>query len=416
MFINAQSANTKKPVSSAAPNAFKNALSVHKSTVQGSSAQIQNAVDLRHRVQFENIPVTLKRENRWVLSKAKKPFMARAIDAVADVSNPYTWSCFDLTQTSYEEGGYDGVGFVFNGDGIVGIDLDDCVVDGQPSDEAIEILHEIGCSYIELSQSGNGLHAYGMNEGVPLKGRRGIYKGIKTEVYCNGRFFVVTGNVWRHGDLPILNGLKSVYEKIETRSSYILTEETKAIASVCSVSSVQIPQACIPKQAGQRHHCIFELARYLRAAAPNANDEALKALLQRWWVVAEPNVRTKDFEESLIDFQHAWRNVKFPKGDVLAKILQDMPDDPPDNPGGFLGLTGRRIYHLCKLLDRQQNENYGNGVFMLSCRVAGNALRIDYRLANKVLKLFVEKKILEIAEEHTTVRATRYRLCSTNDH
>jgi len=410
MFTNTQNANQKIPAASLAPKAFKHPLRVHKNSVQESTEPPQNPVESSYRVHFENIPVTLKRANRWVLSKAKKPFMAQAINSIADVSNPNTWSSFDIAQTSYEEGGYDGVGFVFNGDGIVGIDLDDCVLDGHPSDEAIAILREIGCSYIELSQSGNGLHAYGMNGGPPFNGKRGIYKGIKTEFYSRNRFFVVTGNVLQHGDLPILNRLKSVYEQIETRSSYALTEETRAIASVSSVSSVQIPPACIPKQAGQRHDCIFELARHWKAVLPNANDQDLKALLERWWVVAEPNVRTKDFEESWIDLQYAWHNVKFPKGLALAKVLQELPSDPPANPGDFLGLIGRRLYHLCQLLERQQLENFGNDVFMLSCRIAGYALGISYQQANTALRTFVIKGMLVVVQKGTSVKAARYRL------
>lgn len=34
---------------------------------------------------------------------------------------PRTWATFDQAQTAYEEGGYSGVGFVLNGDGIVGV-------------------------------------------------------------------------------------------------------------------------------------------------------------------------------------------------------------------------------------------------------------------------------------------------------
>lgn len=416
MLKNSQIENLKSPATSSLAKAFTHPPRPHIKAMRGPSSTVKNSIYFCNEVQFEKIPTALKRESRWVLSKAKKPFMSQAIDSNADVSDPLTWSSFNVTQTAYEEGGYDGVGFVFNGDGIVGIDLDDCVVDGNPKDEAIEILREIGCSYIELSQSGNGLHAYGMNEGAPLKGRRGIYKGIKTEVYCEGRFFVVTGNVWQHGELPRLSGLKSVYEKIESLSSYALTEETIAIASISSVSSVLIPKACIPIRAGQRNDCIFELARYMKAVVPNANDQDLNAILQSWWAAAEPIVRTKNFEASLTDFHYAWNKVKCPKGFILGKVLQDLSDDPPENPGGFLGLNGRRLYHLCQLLDRHQNENYGNGIFMLSCRVAGNALKIDHQSANKMLKLFIQKRILEIAESHTTVRATRYRLCSTSNH
>ena len=111
---------------------------------------------------FFDIPDELKRLTRWVVSKGKKPFCAEAINLPASVNDPDTWSSFDAAQTAYEEGGWDGIGFVFNRDGIAGVDLDNCVVDGIPSVAALKILDEIGCQYVEFSQSGTGLHASGM--------------------------------------------------------------------------------------------------------------------------------------------------------------------------------------------------------------------------------------------------------------
>lgn len=113
---------------------------------------------------FELIPDELKVVPRWVTSLKKVPYCSGSVNGKASSANPHTWSSFDLTQTAFEEGERDGVGFVFNGDGIVGIDLDHCVVDGQPSDAAIAILKQAGCGYVEYSQSGTGLHAYG---GIP---------------------------------------------------------------------------------------------------------------------------------------------------------------------------------------------------------------------------------------------------------
>ena len=110
---------------------------------------------------FDSIPNALKAKPRWVTALKKRPYCSASINSLASTADPDTWSDFGLTHSAYEEGGKDGVGFVFNGDGIVGIDLDDCVVNGQPSDAAIAILKQAGCGYVEYSQSGTGLHAYG---------------------------------------------------------------------------------------------------------------------------------------------------------------------------------------------------------------------------------------------------------------
>jgi primase-polymerase (primpol)-like protein len=266
-------------------------IGINKHEVGDSNPAIKPALQPR----FCDIPEELKRLPRWVVSKGKKPFCAEAINLPASVNDPDTWSSFEAAQTAYEEDGWDGIGFVFNGDGIAGVDLDKCVVDGVPSNAALEILDEIGCQYVEFSQSGTGLHAYGHVDCTTLKGRRGTYKGIKTELYTSGRFFIVTGNVFRSGPLPWLNGYQSVHDQIDSRTtscgppSPTKTEETEAIASVpsvssvSSVSSVQLFKGCIPKQVGTRHDCIFKLARHLKADQPSATVLERKAVLSAWW-------------------------------------------------------------------------------------------------------------------------------------
>lgn len=78
-------------------------------------------------------------------------------------------------------------GFVLNGDGIVCLDLDHCLLDGELTGRAAEILARCPSTYVEVSLSGTGLHVWGRGE-VP-KGRR--LRGV--EVYGTGRYIAVTG-------------------------------------------------------------------------------------------------------------------------------------------------------------------------------------------------------------------------------
>ena len=127
---------------------------------------------------FEAMPPELCALPRWVVWKgAKVPYCPEAKHSKASVTNPDTWASFSATQTAFEEGGYSGVGFVLNGDGIVGVDLDKCGPNGNPSSEALALLDHIGCQYIKLSPSGYGLHGFGLCSGEPIKGRRGMLGG-----------------------------------------------------------------------------------------------------------------------------------------------------------------------------------------------------------------------------------------------
>jgi len=94
-------------------------------------------------------------------------------------------------------GGYDGIGFEFNNNGIVGIDLDHVIAEnGSLSDEALDCsnarqLHRV------FSQC-KGLHIFVKGD-IPVDGRK---KGF-IEMYKAKRYFTMTGNVY--GDKKPIN-------------------------------------------------------------------------------------------------------------------------------------------------------------------------------------------------------------------
>ncbi|MBU4439014.1 MAG: AAA family ATPase, partial [Firmicutes bacterium] len=147
---------------------------------------------------YQNIPEDLKVLPQWVLRKGKKPINPNnGYGAKADVSE--TWGTFNqcmaaIIKDNYQN--YDGIGFEFNGKGIVGIDIDHCIDEiGLLSKEARSIVERL-VSYTEISPSGTGIHIFVYGD-IPEKGRKHTEKGI--ELYKSGRYFTVTGNVY--GDL-----------------------------------------------------------------------------------------------------------------------------------------------------------------------------------------------------------------------
>jgi hypothetical protein len=113
------------------------------------------------------------------------------------------------------------VGFVFNGDGIVGIDLDDCLErvsvdeDGEPSFDRTDFakyIMEHGTSYAEVSPSKTGIH---------IIGKAKISKAIKTklhkigvEVYSTARYFTYTEDYMGGVELP-LGDIQGMVDAIE---------------------------------------------------------------------------------------------------------------------------------------------------------------------------------------------------------
>ena len=101
---------------------------------------------------------------------------------------------FDTALSYAQKFGFDGVGFVFDGKGIVGIDIDDCIIDGKLNDEATKIISQFKGTYIEYSQSGKGIHIIYFDNDIAngyklQKHRKGDY-----EIYEIDRYFAITGN------------------------------------------------------------------------------------------------------------------------------------------------------------------------------------------------------------------------------
>lgn len=141
------------------------------------------------------LPVELTSLTRWVVWRyesrdgkpTKVPHSVRG--GLASSTDERTWTTFD--EANHARGAFDGVGFVFaKGDGFVGIDLDDCVHNGELSKDAAAIVAGFD-TYAEISPSGSGVKLFmrGTLEGKTR--RRDVKRGI--EMYCEGRYFTVTG-------------------------------------------------------------------------------------------------------------------------------------------------------------------------------------------------------------------------------
>jgi putative DNA primase/helicase len=108
---------------------------------------------------------------------------------VADKKAHYTktseWLPFDAVVTQYHRGGYDGIGIVL-GCRLCGLDEDHCIHDGKMDPVAAQHLKMLN-SYAEYSIS-DGVHCLAFGSLPPGGRRRGNH-----ELYCEDRFFVVTG-------------------------------------------------------------------------------------------------------------------------------------------------------------------------------------------------------------------------------
>jgi len=182
---------------------------------------------------FKNIPDELKRINNWVGWKweerggksTKVPINPITLGN-AITTNPSTWSNFNQAVSGVGHK-YVGIGFVFDGTGLVGVDIDDCrdPKTGSLSPEAKHIIRELD-SYTEISQSCRGIHIICKGE-LPKDGRR---EG-PVEMYETGRYFIMTGNVLDDGHMDIEERTEQL---ARVHSEYInVTKTSKKVQKHC---------------------------------------------------------------------------------------------------------------------------------------------------------------------------------------
>lgn len=149
-------------------------------------------------------------ERRWVCYGTDKIPVDPTTGRYASTTNPSTWGTHDQATATMLRRGLAGVGIVLTGDGIVGIDLDDCIkpkegVDGTEytAEPYARYLLGLAPSYAELSPSGTGIHILGLAT-IP-KAIKTHLNGIGVEVYDRARYLTVTEQPVAGHDIAMVN-------------------------------------------------------------------------------------------------------------------------------------------------------------------------------------------------------------------
>ena len=156
-------------------------------------------------VQFDAIPMELKKTPRWVLwrlvevgdegNKRWSKMPLQGTGQPASSTNPKTWTDFLTVQDAYQNnpGRFDGVGFVFSDeDNLIGVDLDDCydATSGAFNNAALQHIATQIDGYMEISPSGTGVKIFTRSNIAASH----VDHSIGLEVYPSSRFFTVTGH------------------------------------------------------------------------------------------------------------------------------------------------------------------------------------------------------------------------------
>jgi len=135
----------------------------------------------------DQVPSELQALRRWARHDHKRPIMTNG--KPASPTDPLTWTTYAKAKASTVG---DGLGFMLDGDGIAGLDLNHCVTDGVLTPAALAILDLLPDTYAELSPSGRGVRLFCYAK--VTRGRRFISHGLEMEICGTRRFLTVTGN------------------------------------------------------------------------------------------------------------------------------------------------------------------------------------------------------------------------------
>jgi hypothetical protein len=274
-------------------------------------------------------------------------------------------------------------------------------------------------------KTANGYHVYFESH---FQGIKHVEDG---ELRGSGGYCLLPPSVHPHGQVyqwvnPLLNGsllaidpklagfIPNVTEQTEKTEQ---TEQTEAIVGEGKKKEAvgKAIMETLPQEVGTRNRRIFEFARAIKSLPQFADAEPtqLREIVKVWHKKALPNVRTKEFEETWIDFLKAWPRIKYVKGkepmaQMFEKVIQLEPppiavEKYPDNS------KFKILVSLCRELQRAA----GNEPFFLSVRTAGRLLNIMPMTASRWFFLLQSDGILKIVSKggiaKTVREATRFR-------
>jgi primase-polymerase (primpol)-like protein len=333
----------------------------------------------------EAIPQELKDVEQWVTWRyepndkhdkwTKVPKNPKEIlqgrDRSASTTNPETWGTFDQAWEAYQahppvagdvpmptdkkdagNSGLDGIGIVLGvKNPYCGVDLDNCLEDGQfTSEDAHEALELLSGTYTEISPSGRGIRIFCLatKPGKECKtGTREMYD------QAGGRFLTVTGHTYGEpaGIADKQQAIDTLYPQWFTKGAKAKTTLNTSIGDTTGGAEQHIPvddEILIKRMFASQHGAAIrrlwdgDTSAYARDgnAGTSEADLALTAYLARW-TDFDPKHIDSLFRQSAL-YRSKWdeqRGGKTCGQMTIAKVLEGKGPGDGFNGEGSSGAT-----------------------------------------------------------------------------
>lgn len=182
-------------------------------------------------------------------------------------------------------------------------------------------------------------------------------------------------------------------ENTETTETTEDTEDTEAIGEVWSEKTKSAIDDAIsrtlPLAFGNRNWHVFKLCRALKsipelAGINTSRVRVLKPTVREWHTRGLANMLTKDFGTTWADFAYSWPRVRFPEGDDTLRRAVEAAEAATPPAWAREDYTDPRMLLLASLC-RELQRIAGEGVFFLSVRSGGEAVKADHGVVNRWL-------------------------------
>lgn len=171
----------------------------------------------------------------------------------------------------------------------------------------------------------------------------------------------------------------------------------------------------LPKDIHTRHRKTFDFLRELKSMPEytEADPKEFRSAVEQWHKKALPNIETKEFEETWIDFLKGWDKIKWeigesPMAQIFEKAIQLEPpkvavEKYPEHS------KLKILVSLCRELQRAAGEN----PFFLSTRTGARLLKVKPMTISRWFFLLQSDGILKLVSKGGTAKtvrkASRYR-------
>lgn len=189
------------------------------------------------------------------------------------------------------------------------------------------------------------------------------------------------------------------YEVLETLSG-VPSEFDEQLAGLIEQAIAETQ----PTETGQRHRKVFELCRVLRGFLPeDYNRSKLKEIVTEWHRRASPNIQTKSFDQTWLDFVSGWSRVKHAKGKqaLFKEAVAKAAREPlPEVALKYTDVTTRRLVAVCAEL----SSVWDGDPFPLPCKKAGEALGMSGQAAWQHIQSMLFHKTLIAVGNHDRLK------------